>query len=115
MKVIMYHYVREYSSALPNFRFLDIKNFSKQLDYFEENYGFASREDWNKAIESKKLGSIKGKVLLTFDDAMSCNFDYVFPELQRRDLWGIFYVPAQPYISGKILDVHSLHNNLGFF
>ena len=97
MKVIMYHYVREYSSALPNFRFLDIKNFSKQLDYFEENYGFASREDWNKAIESKKLGSIKGKVLLTFDDAMS--FDLIMFSLScKEEICGEFFMYLHNHI-----------------
>ena len=45
MKAIMYHYVREYKPELPKFRFLDIQNFRKQLDYFDQKYGFVSRKD----------------------------------------------------------------------
>jgi len=109
MKAIMYHYVREYSSNHPNFRFLDIKNFLKQLDFFEEKFGFVSREDWALAIKNRSLGNAKGKVLLTFDDAMSCHYEYVFPELKKRNLWGIFYVSTQPYTSARMLDVHRIH------
>lgn len=108
MKAIMYHYVRKYRSSHPNFRFLDVVNFCKQLDHFEQHYGFATKEDWELAIKNKSLGSAKGKILLTFDDAMSCHFNYVFPELKKRNLWGIFYVPTQPYTNGKILDVHRI-------
>ena len=39
----------------------------------------------------------------------------MFPELKKRNLWGIFYVPTQPYQSGKILDVHRIHLLCGKF
>ena len=84
MKAIMYHYVREYVPELPKFRFLDIQNFRKQLDYFEQKFGFVSRKDWDLVIQKKKLGSAEGKVVLTFDDSLSCHFDYVFPELKKE-------------------------------
>lgn len=109
MKAIMYHYVREYKSDLPKFKFLDIQNFRKQLDYFEQKYGFVSRKDWDLVIKKKKLGSFEGKVILTFDDSLSCHFDYVFPELKKRNLWGIFFVSTQPYINFKMLNVHKVH------
>ena len=115
MKAIMYHYVREYRSELPRFRFLDIQNFRKQLDYFDQKYGFISRKDWDLVIKKKKLDSVEGKVVLTFDDSLSCHFDYVFPELKKRNLWGIFYVPTQPYINSKMLDVHRVHLLCGAF
>ena len=115
MKAIMYHYVREYKSDLPKFRFLDIKNFRKQLDYFEKQYGFVSRKDWDLVIKKRNLDFVGGKVILTFDDSLSCHFDYVFPELKKRNLWGIFYVPTQPYINSKMLDVHKVHLLCGAF
>ena len=40
---------------------------------------------------------------------MSCHYDYVYKILSKRDLWGIFYVPTQPYQKGKVLDVHRIH------
>ena len=115
MKAVMYHYVREYNPQLPFFTFLDFKNFQEQLDYFNSEYGFVSKEDWVQALNEKSLGSAKGKILLTFDDAVSCHYDYVFPELLKRGLWGIFYVPTQPYQKSKILDVHRIHLLCGAF
>lgn len=105
----MYHYVRKFDPRLPNFRFLDVKNFEKQLDFFQEQFGFVTKDEWLNAIRIKKLGSAKGKVILTFDDAMSCHYDYVYKILSKRDLWGVFYVPTQPYQMGKMLDVHRIH------
>ena len=45
MKAIMYHYVREFNKNLPNFRFLHINDFKKQLDFFEKKYGFVSKDE----------------------------------------------------------------------
>ena len=109
MKAVMYHYVREYDSSLPHFRYLDVDNFRRQLDFFAKEYGFVTKSEFENFIQFGKMPDIAGKVLLTFDDAMSCHYDYVFPELYKRGLWGIFYVPTIPYRKGKILDVHRIH------
>lgn len=109
MKCVMYHYVREYSATHPNFRFLDINNFRRQLDFFAEEYGFVSRGEWDKYTTFGTLPDQQGKVILTFDDAMRCHYDYVYPELLKRGLWGVFYVPTSPYNSKKMLDVHRIH------
>ena len=105
----MYHYVREFDEKFPNFRFLDICNFSKQLDYFEKTFGIVSRSEWDEIIRNKRIGLAQGKAVLTFDDAMRCHFDYVLPELTKRGLWGIFYVPTAPYQGQRMLDVHRIH------
>ena len=109
MKAIMYHYVRQFDNKHPNFRFLDIAQFQKQLDFFEQNFGFVDKDEWNQFINEGKTPSRKGKVLLTFDDALYCQYEYVVPELTRRGLWGIFYVPTLPYIK------KTFHRNLEFF
>ena len=115
MKPIMYHYVQEFDNNLPNFRYLDFTNFKKQLDFFEKNFGFVSRKEWNDILVKKKIGEHKGKVILTFDDSLRCHFDYVYPELKKRGLWGIFYVPSNPYKKNKLLDVHRIHLLAGTF
>lgn len=109
MKSVMYHYVRENDDKHPNFRFLDVQNFRKQLDFFEKNFGFVDAQEWESFITNGQMPDQEGKVVLTFDDAMSCHYDYVFPELIKRNLWGIFYVPTAPYMDNKLLDVHRVH------
>jgi peptidoglycan/xylan/chitin deacetylase (PgdA/CDA1 family) len=106
----MYHYVREYAEDFPQFKFLSIDDFRLQLDYFEKHFGFVTKSDWLRCVQDNHIDErVKGKVLLTFDDAMSCHFNYVFPELIKRDLWGIFYVPSKPYREHTLLDVHKIH------
>lgn len=115
MKAIMYHYVRRSTPSLPNFRFLGFDNFSKQLEFFERAYGFVTFDEWCRYLNDGTMPATAGKVLLTFDDALSCHFDYVFPELKRRNLWGTFYIPTSPYTDGRILDVHRIHLLCGAF
>jgi peptidoglycan/xylan/chitin deacetylase (PgdA/CDA1 family) len=113
MKSVMYHYVREFDDRHPNFRYLDVENFRRQLDYFDQNFGFVDQDEWQKFVDNGEMPLREGKIVLTFDDAMSCHFDYVYPELIARGLWGIFYVPTAPYSSNKILDVHRIHQLCG--
>tara|TARA_B100001059_G_C17738871_1_gene530455 strand:+ start:225 stop:1151 length:927 start_codon:yes stop_codon:yes gene_type:complete len=108
MKGVMYHYVTEFDERFPNLRFLDFKNFLKQLDYFEEKYGFVTFKEWEEYIFNGITPNKIGKVLLTFDDALSCHFNYVFKELKRRNLWGLFYIPTNPYKVEKMLYVHKI-------
>jgi peptidoglycan/xylan/chitin deacetylase (PgdA/CDA1 family) len=110
MKAIMYHYVRPFDSEYPNLKTLNIDDFKKQLDYFQAEFGFVSKEDF---INSFKTGKPVNGVILTFDDALYCHYEYAYKELKKRGLWGIFYVPTQPYMESKILDVHRIHLLLG--
>lgn len=106
----MYHYVREHSSDYPNFRHLDIQDFRQQLDFFSDEYGFVEKQDFISAVQT---GEPKPGVILTFDDGLQDHYQFVLPELVKRGLWGIFYIPALPYLEGKILDVHKIHLLLG--
>ena len=112
MKAIMYHYVRPFNAEYPNFTNLGIEDFKKQLDFFEDEYGFVSKQDFLDSFETNELP--KG-VILTFDDGLSCHYNFVFPELKKRKLWGIFYIPTYPFVKNKILDVHRTHLLLGKF
>lgn len=105
----MYHYVREHDPRVPQFRYLHVDNFRLQLDHFEKTYGFVTKDEWTTAIQTGQGADGSDKIVLTFDDAMSCHYDYAFAELSQRGLWGIFYVPTQPYIGGGCLDVHRIH------
>ena len=109
MKAIMYHYIRKYDPKYPFFRYLNFENFKKQLDFFENRFGFVSLQDWKDYILTNNKSEPPRGVVLTFDDSVSCHYDYVFNELVKRGLWGIFYIPTQPYTNQKILDVHRIH------
>ena len=115
MKAIMYHYVRKFNKDLPNFRFLCVNEFKKQLDFFEKEYGFVSKNEWDNYIKGHGMKNGKGKIILTFDDAINDSYDYIFPELIKRKLWGIFYIPTQPYIYHTLLDIHKIHLLCGAF
>ncbi len=111
MKAIMYHYVRKQWKALPHFRYLHVEAFRKQLDYFEQTYGFVSQERFLGLVEGSDRP--ESGVVLTFDDGFIDHYEWVFPELEKRGLWDPFYVATGTYESGKSLDVHRVHYLLG--
>lgn len=110
MKAVMYHYIKPFDSEYPYFKNLDIDDFRKQLDYFQTKFGFVSKKDF---INCLKTGKAVEGVILTFDDGLNCHYEYAYKELKKRGLWGIFYVPTQPYTESKIIDVHRIHLILG--
>ena len=110
MKAIMYHYVRPFDESLPYFKSLHIEDFRKQLDYFSEKFGFVSKEEFLNCL---KTGEVPQGIILTFDDGLKCHYKYVFEELKNRGLWGVFYIPTQPYAYQKFIDVHRIHILLG--
>ena len=110
MKAIMYHYVRHKDKNFPNLFRLDFDLFKKQLDYFHKKYGFVSKESFINSIRNKELDEEdKQGVILTFDDGLICHYKNVVPELKKRGLWGIFYIPTFPFKENQILDVHRIH------
>jgi len=86
MKAIMYHYVQEDREKLPFFKHLNIGDFRKQLDFFESEYGFVTFDEWSRFAKTGVLPETPEKILLTFDDGLSCHYEYVFPELKSRGL-----------------------------
>ena len=77
----MYHYVRKYNKNFPYLNFLDINDFEKQINYFSKNYEFMDCNNLNMFKNEKNLSK---KVLLTFDDSLSCHYDYVFKILKKK-------------------------------
>ncbi len=55
MRAVVYHYVRCFDQQLPLFRYLDIVNFRKQLDYFDKSYGFVTKEEWLDFVTKGKM------------------------------------------------------------
>lgn len=110
MKAIMYHYVRPKDWDFPYLRYLLHGNFKKQLDYFAREFGFVSKADFFASLKDCVL---RPGVILTFDDGFKDHYTYVLPELRKRGLWGIFYIPTNPYTNRDFLDVHKIHLLIG--
>ena len=112
MKSIMYHYVQKYNPKERYAKYLDYKNFEKQIIYFKNKYNFFDCSNVDNFFEKKNF---KQKIFLTFDDALKSHYNFVYKILKKHNLNGIFYVPTLPYITHKILDVHKIHLILNTF
>lgn len=110
----MYHYVRPDEDIPPYYYHLSLSDFRAQLDFFEDKYGFVDRQAFIDLFNENSNNPGDG-VVLTFDDGLLDHYKWVLPELNRRDLWGIFYVPTGPLVSGEVLDVHRIHALLGVY
>ncbi len=105
----MYHYVRPISSSnFPKIRGLELDGFQRQLDYLNENFNIITTEQVVAAcINGAKLPS--NACWLTFDDGYKDHYEFVLPELLKRDLHGAFFPPRFSVESDIVLDVNSTH------
>jgi peptidoglycan/xylan/chitin deacetylase (PgdA/CDA1 family) len=111
-KAIMYHYVREFNPEFPEMKFLHINSFRKQLDYFQSKYHILHPVEFANSVINKK---VPNGIILTFDDGLKDHFDYVVPELVKRNLSAIFYISSKNYTDNVVLNVHRLHLLLAKF
>ena len=106
---IMYHYVKNKNTkSLYNPNYLNIDKFKKQLDWLEKNFEPLCLEELESCITHNKQFPYN-KFLLTFDDGLKDHYKYVFPELKKRKLWGMFFINSQVYMENKPLGVHITH------
>ncbi len=117
MKILYYHYVRPAPANMPHFRYLHLEDFRAQLDFLGDRDGFVERADFLEAVREGAdfPQSISQSVVLTFDDGFRDHVDYVLPELERRGLWGMFFIPTGMYESGELLAPHRVHHLLGAY
>jgi len=113
MRVIMYHYVKEDDNTPPfGYYHLYRADFQRQLDHFQESYHVLDRETFLDTIRGER-DPRQEDIVLTFDDGLKDHYRTVLQELIDRNIWGLFYVPAGPYLDNKVLDVHRIHSLLG--
>ena len=112
LTIVMYHYIRPIiGSEFPGIKGLEIEGFKRQLDFLENNYSIVSSEQViDKIIKNKKLPP--KACWLTFDDGYKDHYQYVLPELIKRNLSGAFFPPRVAIKDNKVLDVHSIHHIL---
>jgi peptidoglycan/xylan/chitin deacetylase (PgdA/CDA1 family) len=109
LTIVMYHYIRDLkNSRYPGIKGLDIGLFREQLDYLKKFYNFVTVEQVIAAFNKEDNLPSKA-VLLTFDDAYSDHFTYVFPLLEKNKIKGAFYPPVKAITEHTVLDVNKIH------
>ncbi|MBQ4415015.1 MAG: hypothetical protein II861_02830, partial [Methanomicrobium sp.] len=79
----MYHYTRDLKhSRYPEIKGLNVDQFRKQLEFFEENFTVVKMEQVIDAVKGNDTLP-KNAVLLTFDDGYIDNFTFAYPLLQE--------------------------------
>lgn len=107
--IIMYHYVRDLKhSRYPDIKGLDISLFYEQIEYLKKHYQFITMEMIIDSLENNSSLPDKS-VLLTFDDAYSDHFKYVFPFLDKHKIQGSFFPPVKAITEHTVLDVNKIH------
>lgn len=109
LTVVMYHYVRDLKhSRYPAIKGLDVNLFKEQVSFLKKHYNFVTVEEVIAASQGE--GKLPAHaVLLTFDDAYSDHFNYVFPILKNEGVQGAFYAPVKAITQHKVLDVNKIH------
>ena len=105
----MFHYIRPKSDN--ELRFLnvfDYEIFIQFLDWFENEYDVTDPIQCLRHIE--KNGCLPyNSSILTFDDGLIDHYKWVYPELKKRNLSGIFFVTGKSFTDKKLLRIHKTH------
>lgn len=108
--IVTYHYVRPVAdSEWPGIKGLELAQFMGQLDYIQRYYTPVSIDDLILAGRDNKYPLPVNAILLSFDDGYKDHWQYVYPELRRRGISGVFYAPARSLIDRELLDVNKVH------
>jgi peptidoglycan/xylan/chitin deacetylase (PgdA/CDA1 family) len=109
VSIIMYHYVRELDhSRYPEIKGLAVDQFIAQIAYIKRHYQIISAYDLMDAVQTGAELPPRA-LLLTFDDAYSDHFRYVYPILDRERLPGCFFPAAKCILERRLLDVNKIH------
>lgn len=107
--IIMYHYIRDLKHCrYKDLKGLDISLFYEQIEYLKKYYHFITMEMLIDSIDNNSDLPEKS-VLLTFDDAYSDHFRYVFPFLDKNKIQGSFYPSVKAITDHTVLDVNKIH------
>jgi peptidoglycan/xylan/chitin deacetylase (PgdA/CDA1 family) len=94
LPILMYHHIDNDNSSKRSKQELTVtpEEFRKQLDLLQEkNYETVSITDLETALLNQNQDFFQGKkVMLTFDDGWKEHYETVFPELQKRNMTGVF-------------------------
>ena len=64
--------------------------FHSIIDYIDENFNLITPDEYTQKVVKKSIKEFD--VCLTFDDSLKCQFDIIYPELEKRKLKAFFFV-----------------------
>jgi peptidoglycan/xylan/chitin deacetylase (PgdA/CDA1 family) len=106
---VMYHYVRDNDAEkTPHLSSLYFEDFKSQLDWLQSEFQLLTYAEMNDCIVKHKPFPAN-TFMLTFDDGLKDHYKYVFHELKKRKLEGIFYVNSSIYEKAFPMAVHITH------
>ena len=110
----MFHSVRpKEGNLLPHSHFFALELFVSFLDSNIERLRSFTPSAF-RTTGSSTFDQNSDGILLTFDDGLFEHYRYVFKELQKRELFGIFFVPTRPLHDNVLLTVHKVHLLSGY-
>lgn len=109
LTIVMYHYVRDLArSRYPAIKGRTVADFKGQLDHIARHHTVVTAEHVIAATKGE-TDLPDNAAWLTFDDGYVDHYANVFPLLDARGWQGSFFVPAQPVLEGRLLDVNKIH------
>jgi peptidoglycan/xylan/chitin deacetylase (PgdA/CDA1 family) len=107
INIVMYHFVREKNNKLNSFKFLNIKDFIKQLKFFKKKYNFLQPSEI-KYIIKNRINIKKNCIWLTFDDGYKDHYKFVLPILDEHNIKASFFPVVKSSINFEVLDANKI-------
>jgi len=109
MKIIMYHYVRDFNlSRNKGLKGLDINKFKSQIKYLNNKYNILNPYEIHEIVRNNQTFK-EDDCWLTFDDGYFDHYEYVFPLLEEYKIKASFFPPVETTKQNMILDVNKIH------
>jgi peptidoglycan/xylan/chitin deacetylase (PgdA/CDA1 family) len=105
----MFHYVLgDRDNRFPNLRGVSLAQFREFLDWVTARGEVVHPKAFLESVVHGTPLPLNAH-LLTFDDGLQDHYRWVFPELERRGLSGLFFVTSGSLGGERLLRVHKIH------
>lgn len=98
---------------------IDRKQFEKILNFLEKKFNLLGAKEFSRKTIEGKLD--KNDIVLSFDDALKCQFDIACPVLSERNISSFFFIYSSPFKNEPdLLEVyryfrHTCYKKVNFF
>jgi peptidoglycan/xylan/chitin deacetylase (PgdA/CDA1 family) len=87
--------------------------FNSIIDYIDENYNLITPDEYIHKVNNNDIQQVD--ICLTFDDSLKCQFDIIYPELEKRSLKAFFFVYSGAFLENPPLLEFFRDFRLNFF